>query len=354
MAIVAGAGSGLAASAGRVEAAAPCPADSDPAWSAFSGTPAEVAACGLIAYQLTGTARLADGGTPATYAIPGAAPINENVPPAGFDPLTATASELSQYGLSPEPPASEPEAQAHWLSMVGHMKTPAAATPFLVGVPGVHNSYGSGTYTSDNWSGYMDIEPSGYFHYAYGEFVQPYDNANNCSQYAETTWTGVGGRTSNNFGQDGTFIGNKKGLNDYQSWVEVPAIEAMVSTSIYATAGQDFEADTNYSSGQYNWFMENYYTGVYGNFWQSTSAYSGDSDEWIGERVTSVTPYLSNFGNFTWVYAAAAAQQNPVNAYPNDQVILRDNGTPSGLLMAEPGPLNATGYSFPDYWYNCS
>ncbi len=237
--------------------------------------------------------------------------------------------------------------------MVEHIKIWATATPFLVGVPGVSNSYGSGTLYSNNWSGYMDVEPSGYFHYAYEEFVQPYDNSSVCPSRAETTWSGVGGRTSNNFGQDGTFIGTKRGLNDFQSWVEVPAIEPLVSTTIYATPGQEFEADTNYSNGQYNWFMENYYTGVAGNFWQSTSDYSGDSAEFVAERVTSLTPYLANFATFTFSYVAAAVQQNPVNAYPNDKLILTDTGTPSGNLMALPSALQNSGYSFSDTQHSC-
>jgi hypothetical protein len=92
-----------------------CPRSTDANWNPYDGTAAQAKACGLTVYPLTTTTALADGGARYVYQGPGNNPITENVPPAGFNPLKASATELALYGLSPEPPATNPIARAHWL-----------------------------------------------------------------------------------------------------------------------------------------------------------------------------------------------------------------------------------------------
>lgn len=297
-----------------------CPALTNPQWNAYDGSPAQATACGLTTYPLSSETTLPDGGTQWSYATPGN-PIIANYPPTGFDPVTATPAEQSLYGIPAEPPATDPAAQAQWLSALDHIKSWVKPSSFLVANPTVSNSI-----YSDNWSGYMDVESSGYFHYAWEEFIQPYDNSSHCTYRDETTWSGIGGDGNNDLGQDGTFIGNVKGLNEYQAWVEALDLEPMVAVNMYATPGQYFEANTNYVNGQYNWYMENYYTGVVGTFSQADSNFSGATTEFIAEDPLNLTADLANFGTLQFVWVASAVQESPVSAYPYDEIVCQRSG----------------------------
>ena len=123
---------------------------------------------------------------------------------------------------------------------------------------------------------------------------------------------------------------------------------------MYATPGQYFVANVNYQNGQYNWYMENDYTGVIGTFSQADANFSGATTDFIAEDPRNITPDLYNFKTLQFAYVASASQQSPVNAYPNDNVLMTENGLLTGTPMATAGPLSPSGYSFNDGQEHCS
>lgn len=69
--------------------------------------------------------------------------------PVGFNPLTATATQLAYYGLPPRPPGSNKSALVSWTTAMEHAKT-EVASPDVTG-PTTFSSF-----TGDNWSGYYN------------------------------------------------------------------------------------------------------------------------------------------------------------------------------------------------------
>jgi hypothetical protein len=113
-----------------------CPRTTNPNWNPYDGTAAQARACGLTVYPLTSTTTLPDGGRQYVYQGPDNAPITQDIPPAGFNAVTASAAERALYGLPPEPPASNPIARAHWVREIEGMKSWVPATSFVYSTPG--------------------------------------------------------------------------------------------------------------------------------------------------------------------------------------------------------------------------
>jgi hypothetical protein len=113
---------------------ASCPADGNPKWNVYAGTAAEAQACGYTTYPVVSITRLPDGGTQWTYQT-AHGPTDETVPPAGFNPRTASAAELARYGLPLAPATTSAIPYAHWLNMIDHIKSWVQPPPFLVSAP---------------------------------------------------------------------------------------------------------------------------------------------------------------------------------------------------------------------------
>lgn len=113
-----------------------CPAATDANWNPYDGTAAQATACGLIVYPLTAVTTLPDGGHRYTYQEPGNVATYRDIPPLGFNALTASAAERALYGLPPKPPTSNSIALAHWVSEMSGIKTWVPPTSFEYSVPG--------------------------------------------------------------------------------------------------------------------------------------------------------------------------------------------------------------------------
>ena len=182
----------------------------------YSNSAAIDEACGLTVSPLTSTSNLADGGTSYNYMV-GDLSVHQIVPPANFNPSTASAAELSLYA-PPMPSGATAQARAAWQAVVPklHAVTPV---PFLVSDPKL--TYGPGN--STNWAGYSDTSPSNTAYTSSdATFNQPIIGASTCLQNSEATWGGLGGAAGGDDGlaQDGTSIGQGSG-NSYgenQAW----------------------------------------------------------------------------------------------------------------------------------------
>lgn len=350
-----------------VKATTTCPSGQAAAashWDAFRASRAEVAACDLVQYPLESVSALPDGGASWTYATPGGG-TEMNVPPTGFDALTATDAERSLYGLPAEPPVADSAAHAAWVDHLAHVKNFVAPPPYLLGLPGMQSSFStpmpspfSTSYTySNNWSGYYDVEYAGYFHYATGLFTQPTDTTSHCTYRDAEFWVGIGGVLhTNELGQAGTFLGNQPGLNEDQAWYESLPKEGTIALNMYATPGYDFEVDVKYSNGGYYYTLTNYYNDNATALFDPETTFDGGTTDFIAERpfVNGSLTNLANYVALYWNRATSAIQQNPISAYPNHNVTMTSNGQSSGGdLMATANALGGGGYTFTDTQHSC-
>jgi hypothetical protein len=268
-------------------------------------------------------------------------------PPAGFDPSTATPSQLQQYGVPPQPPAGS-AAWPAWHAMVTGLRHFAPAPSGLV----VSSSMPFGeSYGSDsNWAGMMDWggDSSGstpYIH-ATGYWWEPHIGSTPCSGATEASWAGIDGWGGNPYlGQTGTSF-NVPPAGNHEFWAAaVPDGVAVVP--LQATPGFEEEADTQYQFGNYN-FWDYDFASQTGLHAVAKNAYwNGKTAEFIVERAKlgSLTP-LSNFGT-----------SETMQGFSNDTAL---TGFPYENITMNNGDLLATAsamyndYQWHNSWHNCS
>ncbi len=349
-------GFAISSYATSASAAVACPLQTSSSWNMYTADTATLSACDLVSYPVASVTTLPGGGTQTTYATPDG-PTSEITPPANFDPATASPAQLAEYGIPPEPPASNATALANWHAMINNMHTAGPAQSQMIGT-NASQFKRNPTYQTNGptgWAGYYANESSGYFHYAYGEYVEPTQYSSACSSSAAVPWVGIGGVNTSLFGQAGTEIGNQSGGGQHQFWYETN-VGTVNFPNFYATAGSSFEVDVSYntSNDTYSYFGYNLASGVYHTYTQYSSSYGGATTDFIMERLGGTN--LSNFATMTWEYAASAVQQYPLYDYPYVNYQLTSNGAPSGgydLATANdtssptiPSPVSSSGNPF--------
>ena len=131
----------------------------------------------LLGASLPGNA-FASGTTPsANLAYP---PL-----PPGFNPVTATASQLAYYGLPPRPPATHPRVLAGWITAMEHAK-------HEVGSPTTNATMAP--LTGNNWSGYYSLASNnGNSSYVEVSANWTVPTVNNQGSNEVGSWIGIGG-----------------------------------------------------------------------------------------------------------------------------------------------------------------
>jgi len=257
-------------------------------------------------------------------------------PPAGFNPLTASAAELESWGYPPRPgPQEGPNALARWSEAVSPSLT--RVIPQLAKTPGVYHRPAAGlkigatngkstAATSENWSGYALTPGNGAqpFSYVEGRWTVPTvkQAPGTCSggwDYS-SQWVGIGGFADGYLLQAGSAanvfcdIGNN--VPEYFPWLEwLPQSELVIyenaSKSItYPFAPGDYLIvivwATNFSSGASttgNLLFEDKTQGwgVSLSFSAASvggSQVTGQSAEWIVER-TDVGGQFATLPDYT-------------------------------------------------------
>lgn len=197
------------------------------------------------------------------FALPlGQVPVT--IPPAGFDPLTATPIELLLYGLPSKPTA--PAALRAWTANVTGLiwatpyvceSTSASSPAFQAAVSGpVH--YGS----SRNWAGGMTVNGTrnvNTYSSADGEWTQTGFSSTCPRRYGYSTWDGLGGfnyqgsdPNHQELMQTGTDIINSNNTSIYPWWELVNesftgSREVLMAQPGVIYAGDNVEATTNYT-----------------------------------------------------------------------------------------------------------
>lgn len=316
--------------------------------------------CGVGSYPLAGTVRLSDGGLSYRYDIMGHVAW-QNIPPAHFNALTASPTELALYGIPAEPPVTDATARAQWIHMATHLNFVAPPSEMHT-VPGFVSEDSkiastqlqnapSSTYPngSTNWSGYVaygqDYSTVG------GSWVEPILSSSHCKTNSVAFWAGLGGYNTAALAQDGT-AEYAPGLQKDQGWWEILPKTYTPIAKFEATEGQWFEASTTHDSGNtFTFFLYNAYTdqGVsVGATGTSTDLSTADV---IVERPTLSNGQLSNLSNFATMELEATADSVPMSHFSNwDMSMYNTNGG----LMAQPSLLSTTdGKTFLDTQHSC-
>ncbi len=272
--------------------------------------------CGDKVFPLLSSQVGPDGSTTYTYQVYGDT-VTAVEPAANFDPVTATAEELKELALPARPSESDRDEYQSWLSTVGKAKflTPPAE---LISVPGVstgaaanvseQDTSSGAVYSTDNWSGNIEIGGAGAFDGTGSTYTEPTLDASQCANNSVVYWDGLGGfnNGSQDLGQDGT-AANTPGLAQDQAWWEIlPEDKYVVAVpGLFATVGQKFFAETSYvfsPTARYQFYMENEYTGAAVPLQVDSSSYDGSSAEQIDERPTvyGALPPLTNYETAYW------------------------------------------------------
>ena len=164
----------------------------------LSGTVPVAAAASSTGVSLEGTFALPGGGHRYVWDASGEI-ITAYVPPPGFDPLTATTSQLAEYAFPARP--TDPQALLAWQTQMSYYKSTSVPS-----APVILKNARALAYNS-HWFGYVTTASSGYhFIEVEGTFIQPSAGSTACSGSEEVSWVGLGGWTSNNLIQDGIWI----------------------------------------------------------------------------------------------------------------------------------------------------
>jgi hypothetical protein len=332
-----------------IASSAAAPLDCSSSFNPYSFTPAQLSSCGITTFPQASTNGLAAGGSTVNYTVNGDL-VQILIPPAGFDPSTASAAQLDQYGFPPPP--KDPDALAQWQAMMSNWAGSAPAPPFLAETTGTAD-----TIYFSNWSGYMVTGPSGRFTQASTNYDEPTFGSSRCSTNSEVTWAGIGGPGGTAIGQDGT-AHNFPGLANHQAWWEVVPDVKVTAINLTTAAGHNFFASTRRITGGYQFFVEDMATNSSQALNVNTSSYSGVSAEAIAERPTLDVGGLTNLSNFgTLTFTQSLANGNGINTYNpsgiRHGVHMTSNGSSTGTPLADPSAIGSGG-SFTDTQKSCN
>jgi hypothetical protein len=250
------------------------------------------------------------GGASYNYALSDGQTYSVVKPPAGFNPLTASADEDAAYGVPPAP-SPQSASYANWQALADGDYASVPERPYLIvaaqPISQPQPSAGlSGSSTIDNsssvWAGHSE-EGSGWTEDEVAYF-EPALGVTHCSNPQVSFWTGIGDQ-SNALGQTGTASGEDGGLL-HQVWFEnLPAGAAFPGVTAPAN---DYVIDTVQYDGSNSWT----YTVNINNqnhVFRGTGDYDGSIVEASPERPDGAP--LMNFRSVE-MYAAVGRDLSPM------------------------------------------
>lgn len=287
------------------------------------------------------------------------------VPPRHFNPLNASDRRLREYGIP-----TRKQIGRGWRALMRHYRYTKAPTPFLVEDPHVKAPAPRPKTThqrpqacmlpgcSGNWAGYYITNPT-----PLGEvtatWTEPHFIAQGCSGDEFAQWVGIGGLTTSNLGQDGTFF-NVSGFKAHQGFIETidnnsgPAVAA----SIDPAAGNSFYASTLWDSANswFSYYMQDNTTGaVYAAHSRVVTA------DQTSAEVISEAPFsngaITQLSDFQQVAVTGATAYFGGRPFPFDNSALTHQSLTmedaSGIVKADPGTLFSDSH-FTTTWGACN
>ena len=313
---------------------------------------------------LAGVTSLPDGGRIYQYRVGGEI-SSVPVPPAGFDPLTASARRLDTYGL-PERPAGG-TARTRWTAQMRVFHRPAdpglCVTPYRSRPTGAANGTAT-TVQAGNWAGYTARKQSSSSYYigATGDFRQTGVHAS-CSGATWVGWVGIGGYYASSPALIQAGTGRLSGAN--HAWYEYlgrggRGINITYMPSVHVGSGHHIHATVIYqrSTGRTTFYVYDTTNGTYQTVIKTLSAkyyYDGRSAEQIDERITrngGLTP-LYHFVSDSWTNAKAMRSSTgnwySLGSQPHTRIVMV-NGSHT---LATPGGLTSS-TAFKDSFKRCT
>lgn len=308
---------------------------------------AVVIACGMKVFPRERVVALPDGGRESIYSLDGHKLVFK-IPPKGFDPVRASATQLAFYGLPPKPTTSTELTE--WTQHVSNLQPVDPPGYQVMGLP-------RAAATSASWSGYRaySSSPTAYY-FAEGIWNEPQALSTPCPNNTALTWAGLGGWSTSRLAQAGTGI-NTPGLGQHQAWWEVlPDKPNLVAISgLYGRPGWGFAAFTSWHGGFYSMYLQDFYTNRYSSFDYYTNTYDGTSADFIVERAQNngVPLPLTNFSYVTYRDAWVNSAGTGVGSFPNVEIEMWTNGNGTGDWLAYADALTNSGQSFVDHYIYC-
>ena len=238
--------------------------------------------------------------------------------PEGFDPITASASELEAYGYPTRPDPGDAKAYAHWVRVVSATRV----TPTLVatnryhlpvqviGKPAVSDN--TTILNSGNWSGYaLTGSGSPPFIEVVGDWYVPNIGATTKSITGYSSeWVGIDGDCScNDLIQDGTEADWFGGAAHYDAWIEfIPNPEVQIGGFPIApgdliSAIAEEAVVGGKVTGKY--FVTNFSTNKSVSLSLTIppkTSFSGKSAEWIVERTDVNGSFMNPLPFYAYTY----------------------------------------------------
>jgi hypothetical protein len=312
-----------------------CPWRAQQSLRATRRFPALTALCLMAGFALSASPAIQAQVAPDATA--GQAEVSDAIiftaPPVEFNALTASRTELEQFGIPPRPDPSDTVPFAHWKKLVMSPQTrlsdlKVTATKIFHGPVknGQIKSTANSTIaaSSNNWSAYAVTSANGTFtannSYVYAEWNVPAAGVENCSDtpYMSSQWIGFDGAfISGDVLQAGTEVNACPAT--YSAWYEWYTSGCTVNSatqpcfsynlSLPINPGDLVVAEVWYTTAaphghayMYNYTTQKAASVAFNEPTSSSTHYLGNTVEWVVERPNGGAPNLTNYvaDQFNW------------------------------------------------------
>jgi hypothetical protein len=292
------------------------------------------------------------GGKAYVYRVDG---IKEEVivPPRGFNPFTASARRLSEYGI---PSAKQVGSRGKWIKI---MRAARYATPPKTLIAGGPVNPGRHFNTANSpWAGYVATGNSE-FDAVHTDYTEPDIASSRCSSVAVGSWVGIGGFTSSILAQAGTSYGVSSGP-DPQPNLHNEFQELVIDSHNYppvwygkVNAGDSIYAKVTWDSAtsKYNYYVADSNNGATLNVTAFSSHYDGNSAEIITEAPGGFN--LANFESITFTHAQIGSTGSDATSLGSWQPTNLSITDGSGNTMAYANPIYGGGEDFSNNDRSC-
>jgi hypothetical protein len=310
-------------------------------------------ACGYKTFPLQATQDLPGGGVEYDYSVNGAL-TREYLPPPGFEPLTATAAQLAEYGFPLRP--ADATGLSEWRDEFSNYSGTITPPSFMA------ESSSTGDDTPSDWGGwYVTGGPFTHAEATYWEPAQDYQPTACTGNKGITFWAGLSGDGS--IAQDGTQLGPQGPGTAHQGWYETFPQALAFPVDFYATPGDRVDASVTWQTDGYmRFFMYNYHTGktypatdvflTQPNSRDRVEAVAERQHYWNADHTTEYEYDMPNFAtnDYPWTVQWAKADDVGFDSYSTGvREQLYDS---AGDLAVSTSDRGAYGY-FQEVLHNC-
>jgi hypothetical protein len=212
---------------------------------------------------------------------------------------------------------------------------------------------GSTPVNSTNWSGYADTGTN--FTKVTGNWTEPSFTCTSALSLA-AFWVGIDGYSSSSVEQDGTLVECYGGTAYQYSWWEMYPTNDIQVVGESVASGDSIAASVVRSGTSYTLKVtDSTHTANSFTTTQTCSTCANSSAEWIAEAPSGASGVYPLTDFHTWTESGATVATTTtsgvISTFPNYEITMV-NG--SGLVKAQPGPLNAAGNGFSVTWERSS